>query len=160
VIADAVWRVREGRTRILLQLAAAGGPWPPRRSRRSGAAYLRVRADYHQVRDISEGRRQRRPTCESYLVGKDSIGVWRWLPTAVGVDPEKELFARSVRGEPGRTRVLERRPPIRGAGVGPSSTARIAITALVLSLGPHVRIWGTVVTTHGPYAWLLAIVPA
>ena len=33
------------------------------------------------------------------------------------------------------------------------------MAALVLSLGPHVRIWGTVVTTHGPYAWLLAIVP-
>jgi hypothetical protein len=35
----------------------------------------------------------------------------------------------------------------------------VAIVAVTLSLGPHVRIWGAQVTEHGPYSWLLAIVP-
>jgi hypothetical protein len=35
----------------------------------------------------------------------------------------------------------------------------IAIAAIVLSLGPRPRVWGAIVTTHGPYSWLLALVP-
>ncbi|MEP6467752.1 MAG: discoidin domain-containing protein, partial [Parafilimonas sp.] len=91
-------------------------------------------------------------------VGKDSVGVWRWLPTAVGVDPEKELlpglFAAGLAaiglwtalGDPRRRRwaILY---------------GSVALAALALSLGPRVRVWGTVLTTHGPYAWLLAMVP-
>jgi uncharacterized membrane protein YfhO len=53
VIADAVWHAREGRTRILLHLAAAGllvvAALAP-----VGAAYYRARADYHQVRNLDE----------------------------------------------------------------------------------------------------------
>lgn len=156
VIADAVWRAREGRTRILLQLGAAGvliaAALAP-----VAAAYLRVRADYHQVRGIDEVA-VNGADLRSYLVGKDSIGVWRWLPTAVGVDPEKELF-------PGLFAASLAALGCYAAAADPRRRrwalvyGAIAIAALVLSLGPHVRIWGKVVTTHGPYAWLLAIVP-
>jgi hypothetical protein len=156
VIADAVWRVREGRTRILLQLAAAGvlaaAALTP-----VGAAYYRARADYHQVRDISEVAANS-ADLRSYVVGKNSIGVWRWLPTAVGVDPEKELF-------PGLFAVSLAALGFCTAATDPRRRrwaivyGTVAMAALVLSLGPHLRVWGRVVTTHGPYAGLLAIVP-
>jgi hypothetical protein len=156
VIADAVWRAREGRPRILLHLAAAGlvagAALAP-----VGAAYYRARADYHQVRDISEVAANG-ADLRSYVVGKNSIGVWRWLPTAVGVDPEKELFpglfAASLAVLGFWTAVADPRRRRWAIVYG-----MVAITALVLSLGPRVRVWGTVVTTHGPYAWMLAIVP-
>ncbi len=31
--------------------------------------------------------------------------------------------------------------------------------AMILSLGPVVHVWGSVVTQHGPYGWLYHIVP-
>jgi hypothetical protein len=156
VIADAVWRAREGRTWILLQLAAAGvlaaAALAP-----VGAAYYRARADYHQVRDINEVAANG-ADLRSYVVGKNTVGVWRWLPTAVGVDPEKELlpglFAVSLAGLGFCTAAADPRRRRWALVYG-----TIAAAAVVLSLGPHVRIWGTVVTTHGPYGWLLAIVP-
>ena len=156
VIADAVWRARDGRPRILLHLAAAGllagAALAP-----VGAAYYRARADYHQVRDISEVAANS-ADLRSYVVGKNSVGVWRWLPTAVGVDPEKELFpglfAASLAALGFWTAATDPRRRRWAIVYG-----TVAMAALVLSLGPHVRIWGTVVTTHGPYAWLLAIVP-
>jgi hypothetical protein len=156
VIADAVWRAREGRTRNLLHLAAAGllvaAALAP-----VGAAYYRARADYHQVRNLDEVAANS-ADLRSYVVGKNSVGVWRWLPTAVGVDPEKELlpglFALTLAAIGFWTAVTDPRRRRWAVVYGV-----VALTALVLSLGPRVRIWGTVVTAHGPYAWLLAIVP-
>jgi hypothetical protein len=94
----------------------------------------------------------------SYVVGKNSVGVWRWLPTAVGVDPEKELF-------PG---LFATGLGVLGFWTAAADPRRrrwaivyglVAMAALVLSLGPRVRVWGTVVTSQGPYGWMLAIVP-
>ena len=122
-----------------------------------GAAYYRVRHDYQQVRSIEEIAATE-ADLRSYIVGKNSVGVWRWLPTMVTIDPERELFpgifavaiaacafARHDRDE-------RRRRWARLYGV-------IAVAAIAVSLGPHVRVWGHLVTTHGPYAWLLHLVP-
>jgi hypothetical protein len=121
-------------------------------------AYYRVRLDYQQVRsadEIANGGADVR----SYLVGKNSIGIWRWLPTAVTTDPERELF-------PGVAAVLLVGFAFRRVGDSHEPLRRwtrlyglIAVVALALSLGPHIRIWGWVVTAHGPYDWLLRIVP-
>jgi len=146
VIADAVWRVREGRTRILLQLAAAGvlaaAALAP-----VGAEYLSVRADYHQVRDISEvAGQRRRPAIVRGRQGQHSA-------CGAGADRRRRrsgegtvagLFAVSLAAlgfwtagaDPRRRR-------------GPSSTAHDRDHRARLVVGPHVRIWGTVVTTHG-----------
>jgi hypothetical protein len=35
----------------------------------------------------------------------------------------------------------------------------IALTGFLCSLGPHVRVWGTLVTVHGPYEWLEHLLP-
>src|SRR5207244_11711274 len=55
------------------------------------APYGRVRSTYHQVRDPGDIAAHGADV-RSYLVGKRTIGVWRWLPTAVNTDPERELF--------------------------------------------------------------------
>ena len=124
-----------------------------------GAAYYRVRSSYGQVRvaaEISAGGADVR----SYLVGKNAIGIWRWLPTAVITDPEKELF-------PGVIPLLLAAVGALGARRGRNEPvgrwirlyAAIALAGFVLSLGPHVRIWGHLLTEHGPYDWLLRVVP-
>ena len=46
-----------------------------------GAAYYRARASYHHVRPTDEIVANS-ADLHSYLVGKRSIGVWGWLPTA------------------------------------------------------------------------------
>jgi hypothetical protein len=93
----------------------------------------------------------------SYLVGKNSVGIWRRLPTMVTIDPERELFpglfavalaACAFVVPASRTR---RRAARLYAGIGAA--------AIVLSLGPRVVVWGHVVTDHGPYDWLLHLVP-
>ena len=115
------------------------------------AAYLAARIQYHQTRDVAEIAALSADV-RSYLVGKSSIGVWRWLPTAVVVDPEKELF-------PGIVAILL---AILGLVRG-ERLARlygwIAVAAFVLSLGPIVHVWGRAAIAHAPYSWLLAVVP-
>jgi hypothetical protein len=156
LIVDGLWRERNGRARTVAHLTAAGllvaAALAP-----VGLAYIHARTGYHQVRQVYEVA-SHSADLRSYLVGKNSVGVWRWLPTAVGVDPEKELFPGlfglslaaiglwTAAADPGRKRWAI----LYGA---------IAAAAMVLSLGPYVRVWGTLVTTHGPYAWLLAVVP-
>jgi hypothetical protein len=96
----------------------------------------------------------------AYVVGKTSIGIWRWLPTAVPTDPEKELF-------PGVVPVLLAAVAIVAACRRRDDTTlqivasygAIAAIAMILSLGPVVHTWGSVVTQHGPYGWLYRIVP-
>ena len=156
VVADGVWRERNDRTRVLTHLAIAslllGVALAP-----AGLAYYRARTGYHLVRNADEVVAAS-ADLRAYVVGKDSVGVWRWLPTFVNIDPEKELF-------PGGFALCL-------AAVGCWSAARdprrrrwaivyglVVVAAVTLSLGPHVRAWGTLVTTYGPYRWVAAIVP-
>lgn len=120
--------------------------------------YYRVRVDYGQVRQAAEIE-SLSADLRSYVVGKSSIGIWRWLPTAVSTDPEKELF-------PGIAAVLLALVAVAAGSRGPGDARRwiavygvIAAAGVVLSLGPVVRVWGHGVTNHGPYEWLLLFVP-
>ena len=156
VIADGVWRAREGRARMLMHVALAcvllGAALAP-----AGLAYYRARAGYHLVRNVDEVVADS-ADLRAYVVGKKSVGAWRWLPTAVSIDPEKELF-------PGGFALCLAalgfwcavRDPIRRRWA--IVYGGVAVAAVTLSLGPHVRVWGTLVTTYGPYRWLLAVVP-
>ena len=156
VIADGVWRAREGRARMLMHVALAcvllGAALAP-----AGLAYYRARAGYHLVRNVDEVVADS-ADLRAYVVGKKSVGAWRWLPTAVSIDPEKELF-------PGGFALCLAalgfwcavRDPIRRRWA--IVYGGVAVAAVTLSLGPYVRVWGTLVTTYGPYRWLLAVVP-
>lgn len=157
VIIDGLGQESVYRRRAMLELAAAGlviaAVLAP-----VAFQYRQVRSDYRQVRsagEISRGGADVR----SYLVGKNSIGVWRWLPTAVDTDPEKELFpgfvavvlaaialGRSRKGNDPYRRWVRLYALVAGAGA-------------VLSLGPHIRIAGYLLTRHGPYDWMLYLVP-
>jgi hypothetical protein len=156
VIADGLWHAPEQRSRAVRHLAAAGllsaAALAP-----LGAAYYRARTSYQQVRQIDEVVAHS-ADLRSYVVGKKSVGVWRWLPTAVSVDPEKELL-------PG---LFAAGFAVLGLATAAADPRRrrwaivyglVALSAVALSLGPQPHIWGTRVTTHGPYGWLLAIVP-
>ena len=153
VMADGLIRERADRLRAVAHLAfaclAVLAVLAP-----VGAAYYRVRSTYQQVRrpeEIAPGGADVR----SYLVGKNSIGIWRWLPTAVVTDPEKELFPGVFAVALGAMAFL--------AGSSQRRTVRlyawIAAAGFLFSLGPYIRVWGTVVTEHGPYDWLLRLVP-
>jgi hypothetical protein len=121
--------------------------------------YYRARAELGQVRSAHEVETFS-ADLRSYLVGKNTIGVWRWLPTAVSTDPEKELFpgivpialAAIAIGVAWRRRGS---PDARGVGM----YALIAAAAAVLSLGPSMHVWGRQVTGYGPYGWLYHVVP-
>jgi len=156
VILDGVLHAKERRGRVLAHLCAAGliagialAP--------VGFAYYRARTINHQVRGVEEIVANS-ADLRAFIVGKNSVGIWRWLPTAVAIDPEKELF-------PGLFALCLAAIGIYAA-IRDSSRRRtvlvyltIGIAAVVLSLGPHVRIGGATVTEHGPYSWLLAFVP-
>ena len=157
VAAGSLMRERERRLRTSIELTAAAvavavvlAP--------VGAAYYRVRTNYGQVRgagDIAE----RGANLRAYLVVSDSVGIWRWLPTANHGDAEQQLFpgvfavllaAVAVKAARNRDAPLGRWVRMYGA---------IGVAAMVLSLGPHVKVWGWLVTEHGPYDWLVHIVP-
>jgi hypothetical protein len=156
VAVDGLWRSRR-RTRDAVEILVAGvaivAALAP-----VGAAYYRVRTNYHQVRNLDD-MVNRSPDLRSYLEGKTSIGDGRWLPTAVVSDPEKELFPgifalalAAVAIGRWRSADAARRRLI-------SLYGAVAIAGVVLSLGPYIHVWGYVVTEHGPYRWLLAVVP-
>ena len=156
VAVEGLWRLPGHRGRALIHLGAAsllaGAVLAP-----VAAAYYRTRIDLHQTRSIEEIA-SLSADARSYVVGKNTIGVWRWLPTAVGTDPERELFpgifaiALAALGLLTANRVPQQRRWARLYGL-------IVAIAFVLSMGPIVRVWGTILTTHGPYGWLLRIVP-
>jgi hypothetical protein len=156
VVADGLWHARGDRGRALIHLGAAGllvgAMLAP-----VGAGYYRARTDYHQIRSVEEIAALSADV-RSYVVGKNTIGAWRWLPTMVGTDPERELFpgifavALATLGIWAAARHGRLRRAARTYGV-------VVAAGALLSLGPIVRVWGATITTHGPYAWLLQIVP-
>ncbi len=121
--------------------------------------YYQVRVDNQQIRsagEIESGGADLR----AYLV-PDS-GLWRrWLPlpTPIFGETEKELFPGIV--GPALAAVglfagaFRRRRVSRWATV----YAVVAAAGFLLSLGPLVRVWGVVVTRHGPYDWLQHLLP-
>ena len=152
VVADGVWRARRARTRIA---AAAGGRRPARRRRARAGRRSPTTARARAITRCATHRRSRRPTartCASYVVGKNSVGVWRWLPTAVGVDPEKELFPGLFAARPRGVRLCDRRPrsaaPALGDRLRRGRDARQSSCRSGRTCGSGAR----VVTTHGPYA--------
>jgi len=121
--------------------------------------YYRVRVDLQQIRstgEIESGGADLR----AYFV--PASGVWRrWLPLPQPIfgEAEKELFpglvgpllaALALAAAASRRRPRNRWLVAYGA---------IALAGFVLSFGPLVRVWGTVVTHHGPYDWLQRLVP-
>ncbi len=157
VSVDGVIRERERRRRASIELIAAAvtvavvlAP--------VGAAYYRVRSHYGQVRSAGEIEALG-ADLRSYLIGSVSTGVWRWLPGFHKNDAEKELF-------PGVFAVLLATVAITAARKRDAPLGRwvrmytaIGLVAIVLSLGPHVKIWGWLLTEHGPYDWLARVVP-
>ena len=95
-------RARDRRATGGVWCAAIGGrarsaSWRRRASSSAARSRRSARRTTVRARAITVARRRARssptaPTSVSYVVGKNSVGVWRWLPTAVGIDPEKELF--------------------------------------------------------------------
>lgn len=154
VAAAGVWRLRGRRLRAVGELAVAGAAvlivLAP-----VGSAYFRVKRDYGLVRSVADIA-GRSADVRAYVVAKDSIGLGRWLPTAVKSDPEKELF-------PGVFPVLLAAIGLAFARPRDRRTVRlygvVALAGFLFSLGPWVRVWGHIVTRHGPYDWLLHVVP-
>ena len=156
VVGAAVWRDRARRARRVAELAAAGlltalalAPvaWK----------YYEVRSEYGQVRRLDE-MTMNSADVRSYFIGNPSIGMWRWLRANAPPEPERELF-------PGILAIVLSAVALGGAG-GRSESARsvrayalIAASAAALSLGPQPRAWGHLLLAHGPYDWLIRIVP-
>jgi hypothetical protein len=156
VAVDGLWRSSR-RTRDAIEILLAGVAIVVALAP-VGAAYYRVRTNYHMVRNLDD-MVNRSADLRSYVEGKVSIGDGRWLPTAVVSDPERELFpgmfslafaAIAIGGW--RSADPRRRRLVLLCGV-------VAVAGLVLSLGPFIHVWGHVVTEYGPYRWLLAVVP-
>jgi hypothetical protein len=121
--------------------------------------YYRVRVENQQIRsagEIESGGADLR----AYFV-PDS-GLWRrWLPLPKPIfgETEKELFP-GIAGPALAVVALyaaafRRRRISRWAIV----YAVIAVAGFLLSLGPLVRVWGVVLTRHGPYDWLQHVLP-
>ena len=156
VAVDGLFAARAGRGRAVFELSIAAvailvvlAP--------VGAAYYRARTEYQQVRspeEIAQGGADVR----AYLVAV--TGIWRpWLPTPGAADIEKQLY-------PGVGAPLLALAAFWGAWTRRTDQRRwialyssIALAGFVLSLGPHVRMWGTLVTRHGPYEWLMSVMP-
>lgn len=137
VVAYELWKAPSGRARASLELLAAGVAIAVVLSP-VAAAYLRVRTSYAQTRSVQEILSYSAQP-QSYLVGKTTIGVWRWLPTAVAVDPEKELFPGLFLAALAAAGIRRRSWPY----------VAIALAGFVFSLGPR---------GHA-YNLLLAVVP-
>lgn len=157
VIVAGVWRGRDEWRRSVAKFALAGLAivivlLP------LAVPYYSARAGYRQVRDIVEID-PNGADLRSYLVGKRSVGILHTQPIPVIIDPEKELFPGVVVLALASAVLLRRK----GAPSEPDWWLRVyalvALAALVCSFGPTVRVWGHVATRHGPYAWLLKIVP-
>jgi hypothetical protein len=145
------------RVRHVVELAAATvvvaiALWPV------AAHYVRVRADYGQVRRRDE-MRLGSADVQSYVSGNPNIGIWRWLRAGVHTEEERDLFpgfvvlvlaAASARWLTRAANHARRWVLVYGA---------VTLAAVVLSFGPELYAWGRLVTTHMPYDWLLRVVP-
>jgi hypothetical protein len=156
VIAAGLWR-DAGRWRPAAHIALAGAaivalllPLVVR--------YHSARADYRQVRGIHEIDANA-ADLRSYLVGKRSVGLLQAHPITVTTDPEKELFPGFVVLLFASAALLFRKRLPDASRRWVAAYALVVVTAVVCSLGPTVRVWGHELTRHGPYAWLLQIVP-
>ena len=121
--------------------------------------YYRVRVDHQQIRSIGEIE-SGGADVRAYFV--PASGVWsRWLPLPKPIfgETEKELFPGVIGPLVAAfafAAAASRRRPINRWVV---AYGVIAFAGLVLSFGPLVRVWGMVVTHHGPYDWLQRVLP-
>jgi hypothetical protein len=120
--------------------------------------YYRVRVDHQQIRSLGEIE-SGGADLRAYFV--PASGLWRrWLslPQPIFGETEKELFPGLVGPLLAGFALAAgwRRRPI---GRWAVAYGVIAFAGFVLSFGPLVRIWGVVVTHHGPYDWLQHVLP-
>ena len=118
------------------------------------SVYYQVRREQGLQRTISEIEHYS-ATASSYLRASNSLRLWGPV-LGERVDTEDTLFpgaavlvfagAALVAWRPGRSRHTV-------------TYAIVAVTAAVLSFGPRVRLGQRLLTEHGPYAWLVAVVP-
>ena len=120
--------------------------------------YARARADYGQIRNAKEIE-MGSADVRSYLVLRNFIGIWRWLPTAAWNDPERELF-------PGVVVVALAAVAVRHALRRRDERARwvavygiVVVAAAAISFGPIVHAWDRSILRHAPYEWLHRVVP-
>jgi len=120
--------------------------------------YYQARVGYRNVRNSVEIE-MNSADVRDYVSPIDAVGVWRGLPGAVPLYGEKALF-------PGVFIILAAAIAVVQARRHPGPLRRhvvlyslILLSALVISLGPHVRAWGVSLTDHGPYDWLWRAIP-
>lgn len=154
VAATVFWRERD-RTRRILELAAVaaivGVALVP-----IARHYYEVRAQYGQVRRLVE-MNMGSADARSYVIGDRSVGMFRLFRPS-GLFGELELFPGVAAIALALVAVASLR---RREAEGPWIVAYglTAVAAALLSLGPEPRVWGHLVTAHGPYDWLMRIVP-
>jgi hypothetical protein len=158
VVASHVTMARDHLRRLSMELAVAGvvilAVLAP-----VAAQYYRVRTDYQQIRSTGEIQGGGADV-RAYFVA--TSGVWRrWLPLPQPIfgELEKELFpgiiAPLLAAFALYAALFRPQPLTRWAG----AYGLIVLVGFVLSLGPLVRLWGAVLTRHGPYDWLQHVVP-
>ncbi len=157
VALDGLRRERTRRARRLAELAVAAATIVVALAP-VGLRYSRVRSDYGHVRRLAE-LEEGSADVRSYFIGRSSMGVWRWLRAGEPGEAEKDLFPGVVAIVLAAIALGHLRGRRDDVARWVSVYGLIAVAALVLSLGPHVRVWGHLVTTHGPYDWLLRVVP-
>jgi hypothetical protein len=124
--------------------------------------YYRVRIEHQQIRtagEIEAGGADLR----AYFVA--ASGLWRrWLPLPGPIfgETEKELFPGIVAPLLAGVALWRVRLAAAARRRMPDWTVAYAVVTIIgflLSLGPLVRIWGFVLTHHGPYDWLQHVLP-
>ena len=121
--------------------------------------YYRVRVDNQQIRSVGEIE-SGGADLRAYFV-PDS-GLWRrWLPLPKPIfgETEKELFPGIVGPALAAAALCAAAFRRRRASRWVVVYAAIAGAGFVLSFGPLVRVWGVVLTRHGPYDWLQHVLP-
>lgn len=156
VAADTLWRDRSLRRTRVAELTATAivavailAPVAVR--------YYRARGEYGQVRRRVE-MEMGSADVRSYVTGNPTLGIWRWLRGDQPIQPERDLF-------PGflvlalAACCFDRQSRRDGRGRWVRVYAAAAALGVLLSLGPTVRAWNHVLLPHGPYEWLLRVIP-
>jgi len=120
--------------------------------------YYQARVAYRNVRNSVEIKMYSADV-RSYFSPHESVGIWRWLPSAAAVEAEKAIFPGilfvalgCVAAFHARRLSSEDRRTVRLYGA-------VAAIAAAISFGPQVYAWGIKLTDHGPYDWLWRVVP-